>query len=137
MTPLSGFTPDVDPATPGVVVEATNVIPHPAGMKGAPAPVSVAGVPALAAECRNAAVATLLAGTRRVFAGTAERMYELSGGAWADVSRAGNYSLGSDDRWSYVQFGDATLCSNKSTTIQRSNGSGAFADSEFRDTHAA
>lgn len=128
MTPLVGFTPDVDPATPGVIVDASNVIPHPAGMKGAPTAVAVSGVPALAAECRNSAVATLLAGTRRIFAGTSTKLYELSGGSWSDVSRGGNYSLGSDDRWDFVQFGNATLASNKSTTIQRSNGSGAFAD---------
>lgn len=128
MTPLTGFAPDVDPSTPGVIVDATNVIPHPAGMKGAPTAVAVSGVPALAAACLNAAVATKLDGTRRVFAGTAAKQYELSGGAWGDVSRGGNYSLGTDDRWSYVQFGNATLCSNKSTTIQRSNGAGAFAD---------
>lgn len=128
MTPLTGFVPDVDVATPGVILEATNVIPHHAGVKGAPVAVAVSGVPVLAAECRNAAVATLLSGLRRIFAGTSAKMYELSGGVWVDVSRGANYSLGSDDRWSFVQFGNATLCSNKSTTIQRSNGAGAFAD---------
>lgn len=128
MTPLLGFTPDVDPATPGVIVEATNVIPHPAGMRGSPTAVAVSDVPALAAECRNAAVTKLLAGTRRVFAGTSTKLYELSGGSWVDRSRGGSYSIGSDERWSIAQFGDDTLASNKSTVVQRSPGSGAFAD---------
>ena len=128
MIPLLGFTPDVDPATPGVIVEATNAIPHPAGMKGAHTAVAVSDVPALAAECRNAAVAALLAGTRRVFAGTSTKLYELSGGVWLDRSRGGSYSLGTDERWSIAQFGDDTLASNKSTVVQRSPGAGAFAD---------
>lgn len=128
MTPLLGFTPDVDPATPGVIVEATNVIPHAAGMRGAPTAVAVADVPALIAECRNAAVTTLLAGTRRVIAGTATKLYELSGGAWVDRSRAASYALGTDERWSIAQFGNDTLACNKSTVIQRSPGAGAFAD---------
>jgi hypothetical protein len=97
-------------------------------MKGAPTAISVTDVPALAATCLNAAVATKLDGTRRVISGTSNKLYELSGGAWSDVSRGGNYSLGSDDRWSYVQFGNATLTANKSTVVQRSNGSGAFSD---------
>lgn len=128
MTPLAGFVPDVDPATQGVIVDATNVIPHPAGMRGAPTAVAVSGVPALADTCRNSAVATLLGGTRRIFAGTSAKLYELSGGSWTDVSRGASYSLGADDRWDFVQYGDATLTCNKSTVIQRSNGSGAFAD---------
>ena len=128
MTPLLGFLPDVDPATAGAMTDCSNVIPYANGMRGAPLPVAVGGIPALAAECRNAAVATKLDGTRRVMAGTSAKLYELSGGAWSDVSRGGSYSLGSDDRWDFVQFGNATLASNKSTTIQRSNGSGAFAD---------
>ena len=128
MTPLAGFLPDVDTATPGAIIAATNVIPYAAGMRGAPVPVAVQGVPVLAAVCRNAAVATLLSGVRRVFAGTAAKLYELVAGAWVDVSRGGSYTLGSDDRWDFVQFGNATLAVNKSTTLQRSNGAGAFAD---------
>lgn len=128
MTPLIGFVPDMDTASSGGILSASNVIPQPAGMKGAPTAVAVSGVPVLAAECRNAAVATLLSGTRRIFAGTPAKMYELSSGAWVDVSRGASYSLGSDDRWGFVQFGNATLCGNKATVIQRSNGAGAFSD---------
>jgi len=128
MTPLSGFLPDVDAATPGAIIDCTNVTPFARGMQGAPTAVTVDGVPALAAACRNAAVATKLDGTRRFFGGTAAKLYELSAGSWADVSRAGNYTLGADDRWDFAQFGNATLACNKSTKIQRSNGSGAFSD---------
>ena len=36
MIELRGFVPDVDPATPGVVVDASNAIPTANGMRGAP-----------------------------------------------------------------------------------------------------
>ena len=128
MTALLGFLPDVDASTPGAITDCSGVIPALSGMKAAPSLVSVTGVPALAAACRNAAIATKLDGTRRVFAGTSTKLYELSGGAWSDVSRGGNYSLGTDDRWSFAQFGDASLAVNASNVVQRSNGSGAFAN---------
>ena len=132
MTPLQGFLPDVDPNTPGALIDCANVIPYAAGMRGAPTPIAVQGVPALATACRNAAVATLLSGARRVIAGTATNLYELSAGAWVDVSRSAApalqavYALGTDDRWDVLQFGNATLASNKATQIQRSNLSGQF-----------
>lgn len=97
-------------------------------MVSAPSAASVSGVPALAAECRNAAISTKLDGTRRIFGGTATELYELSAGAWVDVSRGANYLLGADDRWDFAQFGDATLAVNASCVVQRSNGSGSFAD---------
>jgi hypothetical protein len=97
-------------------------------MRGAPSLATISGVPPLIAECRNAAVGTKLDGSRRVFAGTAAALYELVAGAWSDVSRGAGYTLGADDRWDAVQFGDATLLANKSCKIQRSPGSGAFAD---------
>jgi hypothetical protein len=128
MTQLLGFVPDVDPSTPGAITACANVVPSANGMRGAPLPVAISDVPALAAACRNAAVCTLLDDSRRIFAGTETKLYELSGGAWVDVSRVGDYALGVEDRWDILQYGDASLAANKSATIQRSNGSGDFAD---------
>jgi hypothetical protein len=102
-------------------------IPYENGMCGAPAPTTPGSTPALAAECRNAAVLTNLSDTRRVFAGTQTKMYELTGGAWSDISRAGNYAGGTETRWSFAQFGNSALCSNKVEAINRSTGA-AFAD---------
>lgn len=120
MTPLLGFLPDVDPATPGAIVSAENVIPTSSGMSGAPSALTVPDVPALAAECRNAAVVTKLDGTRRVLAGTASDLYELSGGAW--TSQASGFTLGTDARWDIAQFGDNTLAAAAETAMQRSTG---------------
>lgn len=118
MTPLIGFVPDVDQATPGAIIAADNIVPASNGMAGAPTAVTVAGVPVLAAECRNAAVATKLDGTRRIFAGTASNLYELSGGSW--VSRASGFTLATDSRWDFTQYGDSTLAAAPGEPIQRS-----------------
>ena len=126
MIPLLGFAPDADSTAQGVITDCVNFIPYINGMEGGPAPSTPSDVPALAAECLGAAVVANLAGTRRIVAGTTDTLYELSGGVWTDVSAVGGYSATSDFRWSFAQFGNATLAANKGDTIQRST-SGAFA----------
>jgi hypothetical protein len=129
MDKLIGFAPDAEPTTPGVLTDCANFIPYEQGMKAAPSGTTPTNVPALAAACNGAAVVTKLDDSRRTFAGSATALYELSGGSWSAVTRGtGAYTGGSDTRWSFAQFGDATLAANLSDTIQRSNGSGAFAD---------
>lgn len=128
MTPLHGFSPDVDPNTPGIMIACTAIVPFEAGFKGAPSAVNTTAA-ALAAACNGAIVATQLDGTRRVFAGTTTKLYELAGTAWTDRSRAvgGAYTGGTDTRWSYCQFGDTTVASNLADAMQ-SSASGAFAN---------
>lgn len=126
MDKLLGFLPDVEDTTPGVMTDVTNMIPSENGMRAAPSAAIPSGIAALTAACVGAATVTKLDDTRRVIAGTATKLYELSGSSWTDVS-AGSYTGGVDTRWSFAQFGNATLASNLADTIQRSNGSGAFA----------
>jgi hypothetical protein len=128
MTPIQGFAPDTDPCTQGIFTACSNVIPFEAGFKGAPSAVNTTAA-ALAGACIGAVVATQLSGTRRVFAGTTTKLYELSGTSWTDRTRAvgGNYNGGPDTRWSFCQFGDTTIAANLADTIQ-SSASGAFAD---------
>lgn len=125
MDKLTGFAPDAEPTLAGVVTDCANFIPYEQGMKGAPSPVTPSGVPALAAACQGATVITKLDDTRRIFAGTQTKLYELSGGAWSDVSGA-VYTGGADSRWQFAQFGNSTIASNLTDYIQRST-SGAFA----------
>ncbi len=128
MIPLAGFLPDVEPTTPGAVTDCINFIPTEKGMAGGPTPgTAVAGLPALAAACRGAAILTDTMGVRRNFAGTQTRLYELSGSAWIDRSRAGNYTGSADNRWSFAQFGNIALAANYTEPIQFSS-TGAFAD---------
>jgi len=128
MTPLLGFAPDADSATPGVITDCTNLIPSLIGMRGAPSAITPPDTPALAASCLGAAVLEDLSGDRRVFAGTAKKLYELTGGAWDDVSRATTTYTGSDStQWAFAQFGDAALAANRADVIQRAT-TGDFAD---------
>lgn len=125
MITLQGFAPDAPTTTPGILLDCTNFIPYEAGMEAAPS--AVAYSDALAAECRGAETLSQLDGSRRVFAGTAAGMYELSGTTWTDRSRGGGYTLGAETQWSFAQFGDTSLCATIDTVVQSSN-AGAFAD---------
>lgn len=127
MVPLTGYAPDADPATPGLVFDCANLIPTLRGMAGAPSGVAPAGVGVLAADCQGGAIVVSTTGTRRTFAGTQTKMYELVGTTWTDVSRVGNYVGSSGGRWSFAQFGNAAIASNKADAMQAST-SGAFAD---------
>lgn len=129
MIPLLGFAPDADPTTPGVITDCVNFIPYRTGMEAGPSASTPSDVPALAAACIGAAVLTNLAGTRRILAGTTTNLYELSGGAWDDIGRVADYTGGTDTRWSFAQFGNTSLATNRTDEMQRSTGAGvAFAD---------
>ena len=128
MVRLIGLAPDMPPTTPGVMTACANMVPTEDGFAGAPSAVAPSGVGALIAPCRGGAVVGLINGTRRIFAGTAARLYELSGSSWVDVSRGGAYTGGADSRWSLTQFGNVSIAANDAQVIQASNGSGAFAD---------
>ncbi len=126
MIPLLGFAPDADPTVPGVITACTNLVPVEAGMQGAPTAVSV-GAAALAAACRGITSTSDLAGNRRLIAGTGTKLYELSGTSWTDRSRGTSYTLGTDDRWSFIQYANSTLAATPTAPLQRST-TGAFAD---------
>lgn len=126
MTPLLGFSPDLDPMTPGVVTDCSMVVPFESGLKGAPAAATV-GVSALAAACAGTAVLLDLIGNRRFIAGTVAKLYEWDGASWIDRSRATSYSGSSEDRWSFIQYGNSALAAMPTAKIQRSTGT-AFAD---------
>jgi hypothetical protein len=122
---ILGFTPDVDSTTPGIITECANLIPFEAGMEGAPTGETLSDVPALISECYGAAVVTDLSGVRRILAGTATKLWELSSGVWTDVSGL-VYGASLDKPWTIEQFGNTALASNRSNPIQRSTG-GVFA----------
>lgn len=128
MTPFIGFAPDLDATGAGVLTDCINTIPTDVGMQGAPSAVdAVTGLGALAAQCRGSAVLMNTSGTRRHFAGTQTDMYELSGTAWADVSRTANYTGSTESRWLFDQFGNVALATNDVEKIQWST-SGVFQD---------
>lgn len=129
MTPLKGFTPDVDPATPGAVLDCANMIPTLKGLAGAPSLMD-SGYLALSEASKGAALCVKLDGSNRSFVGTSTKIWEAVGGAWTDRTRSvgGAYSASSDDvRWRFAQFGDTSLAIQKADFLQYSS-SGAFAN---------
>lgn len=122
MTPLLGFSPDVEPTTPGAITACNNLIPFESGMKPSATPVDV-GLPALSAVCQGSALTRDLNGNSRLFAGTSADLYESNGSAW--VSVGSGFSLSQDERWRYAIFGNASLAVSQSVELQRSL-SGAF-----------
>ena len=125
MVPLIGFAPDVDPTTPGAIVDCTSMIPSTRGMAAAESNVATS-YPALADAVQGASLLVRLDGSVRFIVGTQSQLQEGIAGAWANVSRAGGYSAG-EARWRMSQFGNDTLAANKSCVLQRSTG-GTFAD---------
>lgn len=129
MIPLKSFTPDFDPATPGAVLDCSNMMPTLKGLSGAPSLVD-SGYAALSEASKGAALCVKLDGTNRSFVGTSTKIWEAVGGSWTDRTRAvgGAYSASSDDvRWRFAQFGDTSLAVQKADFLQYSN-SGAFAN---------
>lgn len=67
-----------------------------------------------------------------LFAGTKERLWELSGGAFNDVSRAANYAQTAGDEpcgWRFASFGNHIYATNYVDAIQkRTNNAGLFAN---------
>lgn len=121
-----GFAPDLDPTTPGVITDCTQLIPTERGMQSAPSAVAaVSGLGALAAECRGAAVLQNTSGTRRTFAGTQTKIYELASGTWSDVSGI-TFTGSTENRWCFAQFGNYALASNDTEQIVGST-AGTFA----------
>ncbi|MFD0738234.1 hypothetical protein ACFQZQ_02880 [Lysobacter koreensis] len=122
---LTGFAPDLDPETPGILADCNAIIPTTQGLAAANSLVA-SGLPALAATPTAAYVAELLDGTKRTFAATGTDIYESSGGAWVSRSRAGNYS--GTERQRFAVFGNVVLNVNRTEVIGAASPGGAFAD---------
>lgn len=126
MIDFKGYAPDLAATTPGILTDCSALIPTLKGMAGAPSAVDL-GLDALAATCQGGAVCIKLDNSIRLLAGTGTKLYELAGTGWDDVTRASDYNLGTDIRWTFTQFGDVTIAAAKSDTLQYSS-SGDFDD---------
>ena len=126
-TKITGYAPDMDQTTAGVLISVENAVPSLKGMVGAPSPVTGL-LPALAAACRGAAVLRKLDDTTRLIAASATKLYEAAASSWTDVSLgAGSYTtVTAGYRWSFAQYGNVSLAVHKAVVLQQSS-SGAFA----------
>lgn len=118
MPALIGFSPDLDPDAVGGINLCENIIPSDRGMKPCPTPITT-GTNALAAACRGIVNVLRTDGARRTIAGTTTDLYDLSAGAW--ISRYTGATLGSEERWSFAQFGNITLAATPSVNLLTSS----------------
>lgn len=128
MIPISGYLPDADPTSTGVILSADNIIPTLKGSYKAAPSAYATGYAALAAECLGVVEAQLLDSSSRLIAGTDTKLYEGAALAWTDRSRGGDYTAGSK-RWRFGVFGNVVLACNGIDILQASTAvSTAFAD---------
>jgi hypothetical protein len=123
--PLKGLGPDLDPQTPGVIVDGDAIVPSLQGIAAANA-LAAAGQPDLAGTPTGAYATLLLDGTKRMFASTSTKIYEASGGVWLDRTRPGNYS--GTQRQRFCVFGNNVINANRAEAIGQAAPGGAFAD---------
>lgn len=127
MPAFIGFGPDMDPTTPGVILDCALLVPSIRGMRAAPSPVSP-GMPPLPSATLGGATLVKLDNTKRLIVGTQTDLYEEGSGAWNVVTRAsGPYTASAGGTWRFTQFGNETVATNNSDVLQQSQ-NGAFAD---------
>ncbi len=123
--PLTGYAPDVDPTTPGIIVDCDAIVPTTQGLAAANA-LAATGQADLAATPTGSYATVLLDGTKRMFASTGTNIYEASGGAWLDRSRAGLYTGAQRQR--FCVFGNNVLSTNRAEVIGQATSGGSFVD---------
>jgi hypothetical protein len=109
--PFAEWRPDM-PDLSQWAREALNVIPAEESYRPLNALSSVTN--ALTARAQGAAWFRGTAGTVKMFAGDASKLYLLSGTTWSDVSRTagGAYAPGADGQWRFTQFGTLAIAVN-------------------------
>lgn len=122
---LTGFAPDLDPATPGVIVDCQNIIPTSQKTLAAANSLVTASIGLIDADPTGAFVGRLLDGTKRLIVGTSAKLQEISGSTYTDRSDAGGYT--GSERWDFAVFGNNILATNNSEPIQQAAPSANFA----------
>lgn len=99
------WTPDVSDRLSDAN-EAKGVVARGGGYGPFYSPVQVnSGDADLDAECKGAGTFINAAGDAETFAGDATKLYRLVSGVFDDVSKAGGYTLGSEEHWVFEAFG--------------------------------
>lgn len=122
---LVGFKPDLDPSTPGIILNGVNYVPGKSGFKPTRSPIAV-GLPTLGSACQGAGLVTFLNNSKSLFAGTQTKLFIASGSAtWNDISN-GTYTGTVEARWRFSQFGNNAYAVNGTDPMQYYNGGSTF-----------
>lgn len=114
MIPLGEWRPDL-PEQGAHLVDAKNVIADASSYRSFPSMAAYSS--ALNSLCTGA-LAVKSVGTPSNFAGTATKLYLLSGATYNDVSIAANYTGSTEFRWSFATFGKRVIATNFSNNPQ-------------------
>ena len=113
MIKLSGFAPDLDPTTPGILQSVTNMLPTTRGMIGAPTPENTIWI--LDGASRGITeIETLSAGTKKYLAYD-NNLFELNGAGLSLVATGAGLNTG---RTLFTSFGNAVLVCNGTDGIR-------------------
>ncbi len=115
--PFGEYTPDLASYLNTGSITVTNVMPFGQDYISFPGPV-VYSSNALNSACKGAFSGRSNAGSAFNFAGSGTKLYHLSGGAFDDVSIAGDYTTAADDVWEFTQWGAQILATNYTDPIQ-------------------
>ena len=123
-----GFAPDLPPETAGVMTDCDGFIPTVRGMEAVSSGED-ASLGTLSSTAIGLATIRRLDGTRLTFAGTTTDLYHGTS-TWNKVTRSsGEYSVPSNEYWTFAQYGNVTLASNGADPIQVMNsGDSVFSD---------
>lgn len=118
LIPFGEWLPDMGDFDAGGALVVENCVPY--GGKYKPFEQSAEVTEALPAGCRGAFSYRDAAGTVTIFAGTSTKLYKLSGTSWVDVTRTsgGDYTLGTDNFWQFVPFGNLIIATSYTDDIQ-------------------
>jgi len=117
LVPFGEYMPDMPSlGNPGATV-ALNVYPRTPTSYGPIADLSVYS-DALTARCQGAFAGRDTSGNPSVFAGDASKLYKISAASFSDVSVSGGYTTGSDEKWSFTQYGARVIATNYANAVQ-------------------
>lgn len=121
MNKFTGFAPDLDPTSPGIITDMQFAVPSMRGYRGGAVTADI-GIAALADTPLSAVTIAGMAGNIRTFVGSPTKIYEKIGAAWTDRSRATPaYGASISNPWQFAQFGNTSLAINKSDQLQASS----------------
>jgi len=115
---FANWQPDLQGLTNPGMQDAKNVYPIGGGGYGPIKALAEVSTTGLSATCQGAISAIDSTGTTQTFAGDASKLYKLTAGVFSDVSKGGGYSVGTTDRWEFVQYGQRVIATQISNPPQ-------------------
>ena len=110
--PIKDWAPDLDPTSPGILLDTNVVEPTLKGFKARNSAVQYA--PALPAKPMGAYIAQYASGATSILAGTAAHLYRLIAGVWTVVDTTGPFAV--THPWQFAQFADDVIAVNPDVT---------------------